>query len=261
MSTPALEHAECRSCGAAIEGHYCPSCGEPAVHADDLAVSHLWHDFLHEFTHLDGKIWRTIKALLIQPGLLTTEYWSGRRGLWVRPLRLYLVISALTLLLAPNAAGPLGMRAGMKGEGNIIFGTQPFRTGISPVSDEFNHRIQSVYLWTRYLSLAGFAAASLLLARKKQPYYGAHLIFAMHFYSFEYLLSGLMVRTFPMANPSVGLLAGWIYLLLAVRRIYGLSWLRSAGRSFLLYIAVSLTEIIVLGGTVVTVLKLFPAHH
>ena len=96
---------ECLSCGATVSGRYCGACGEKRVGSHDLQVGHLAHDFWHEFTHLDGKIWRSFRALLFQPGLLTQQYWEGRHGRWMRPLRIFLIVTALSLILAPEAAG------------------------------------------------------------------------------------------------------------------------------------------------------------
>ncbi|MBV8844783.1 MAG: DUF3667 domain-containing protein [Bryobacterales bacterium] len=43
-----------------------------------------FHDLTHEFPHVDGKIFHTLKALMFAPGLLTADYWSGRIASWVR---------------------------------------------------------------------------------------------------------------------------------------------------------------------------------
>lgn len=264
----AVHHADapCTSCGAHGTGHYCPACGEPAVHEGDLRLAHLTHEFLHEFTHIDGKIWRTLRNLLLAPGRLTKEYWEGRRGQWIRPLRLYLVISALQLILASNAAGPLGFRVWAvhtaKGDINYSIGTRPQAArgaaAGSPVTEEFNHRIQSFYLWTRYLSLGFFAAAALLLYRKRQPWYGAHLIFALHFYSFEYVISALWNRLLPDANPSVIIAVGFVYLLLALRYLYRQGWGLTFAKTWVLFIAVSLAEMLIIGGCVYANARLHP---
>ena len=47
------------------------------------------------FLHLDSKIFRTLKALIIKPGSLTQLYWSGKRVPYVPPVRLYIMISIL----------------------------------------------------------------------------------------------------------------------------------------------------------------------
>jgi len=53
--------------------------------------------FLREATgryvSLDGRMWRTLAALLFRPGFLTREYLAGRRRRYIRPARLFLVLS------------------------------------------------------------------------------------------------------------------------------------------------------------------------
>lgn len=230
------------------------------MHDGDLRSRHLAHEFVHEFTHLDGKVLRTLRALLFQPGRLTREYWDGRRGPWVRPLRLYLVISALQLLLAANSSGPLGLRVwavnGSKPGQNFVVGTRPVgQLSGSPINEELNHRIQSVYLWVRYLSLGVFAAAGLLAYRKLQPYYGAHLIFGLHYYSFEYLVNGLTARIAPDAGPPIAIPLGFVYLLLALRKLYGQKFGRTFAKSLLLFLAVALAEMLIVVASVWTVIQ------
>ena len=258
MHAPAEALITCGSCGAPLEGSFCSQCGEHAVHEGDLALSHLTHEFLHEFTHIDGKIWRTLKALLFQPGKLTVEYWAGRRGQWIRPLRLYLVISALILVLASRAAGPLGMRIWVDQKHNYTVGTRPeLKPGSAPVDAEFTHHVQSIYLWTRYLSLGFFAAAGLLAYRKRQPYFGAHLIFAMHFYSFEYVVSGLREKIWADMNPTIPLGLGIVYLYLALRRVYGEGWLRTAAKCVWMFFVVAVAEMLTMGPSLIVAIKIW----
>jgi hypothetical protein len=144
-------------------------------------VRHLLHDAVHDLTHLDGKIWRTIKALLVEPGRLTKEYWEGRRGLWIRPFRLYLSIYILHLLLLPNVAGPLAFRfAAYKdanGKTQISVGTVAEKLA---VDEALSNEVQHVYKWAQYASLTLFAGVMFLLYRRRQRYFGAHMILAMH---------------------------------------------------------------------------------
>lgn len=258
MSTPALAHHTCHSCGAELAGGFCSACGEPVVHDGDLSIRHLTHDFLHEFTHLDGKIWRTLKALLLRPGLLTAEYWGGRRGAWIRPLRLFLVISALVLLAAPNAAGPLGLRIWVNNGHDYRVGTLPAG---ELLDHEMTHRVQAVYLWIRYLSLGMFASASLLLYRKRQRYYGAHVIFGMHYYAFEYLLTGAIGAAWAASGPSIALPIGFVYLLVALRRLFGEGWVRTASKTVLLFGFVLLAEVVVVCGALLGVILFRGAGH
>jgi hypothetical protein len=264
MLAATAAHHSCASCGASLgEGRYCPQCGEAVVHQGDLSFGHLTHDFVHEFTHLDGKIWRTLKALLLTPGKLTKEYWEGRRGLWVRPLRLYLVISALQLLLAPTSSGPLGIRvwvyAGLNGEPAYAIGAKPVNNRPAElIKEDLSHRIQTVYLWIRYLSLGVFAAASYLVYRKQQAFYGAHVIFGLHFYSFEYVINSLTARIPAEATASLTTIAGGIYLFLALRRLFGQSVAKTVWRTFVLFTAVAVTETAMVVGSLLLVLRLHP---
>ena len=47
------------------------------------------------YVALDGRLWKTLGALLFRPGLLTREYFAGRRRRYIRPARLFLVASLL----------------------------------------------------------------------------------------------------------------------------------------------------------------------
>jgi len=76
-----------------------------ARHADSrnatasATIGHFFHDMIHEFAHVDGKIFRTLQALFFQPGRLTEEYWRTR--LFVgQPIRLFLIIVALQALVS-----------------------------------------------------------------------------------------------------------------------------------------------------------------
>src|SRR5437016_1662576 len=102
IEQPRLEEqgkAACPECGAELQGKYCHECGEKKPDRHDLQLKHFFHHGLHEITHLDSKIFRTLRALIVQPGFLTTEYMAGRRHRYFLPLRLFLVIFALNLFL------------------------------------------------------------------------------------------------------------------------------------------------------------------
>jgi hypothetical protein len=211
----------CGSCGIELTGPFCHQCGEARPHDGDLAVRHLLHDAVHDLTHLDGKIWRTIRALLLQPSRLTKEYWEGRRGLWVRPFRLYLSIYILHLLLLPNVAGPLALRFAAyrdaNGKPHISVGTVAEKFA---VDDALVNEVQHVYKWAQYASLTVFAAVSFLLYRRRQEYFGAHMILAMHFYSFENVVSGVMSFV-PKAVGPISVLIALAYIFVMLRRIFG----------------------------------------
>ncbi|MFO1410828.1 MAG: DUF3667 domain-containing protein, partial [Steroidobacteraceae bacterium] len=90
--------AWCGNCGAHLQGPYCAQCGQHA-HASARGFGALLHDGWHTLTHLDGRFWKTLWALLRRPGFLTIEYFAGRRQRYLPPVRLYLVLSVLFFAL------------------------------------------------------------------------------------------------------------------------------------------------------------------
>ena len=90
--------APCANCGSPLMGRYCSSCGQRAdVHAH--SVGHFLHEFAEALTHADSRVWGTLVPLLRRPGFLTREYFAGRRARYLEPLRVYLFMSVMFLLL------------------------------------------------------------------------------------------------------------------------------------------------------------------
>src|SRR5262249_12112724 len=61
---------------------------EPHVHH----LSHFAGEAFESITHADSRLWRTLGYLLVKPGRLTLEFFSGRRARQLPPFRLYLVV-------------------------------------------------------------------------------------------------------------------------------------------------------------------------
>lgn len=82
----------CRNCGALAPAVYCPSCGQETQLALPTARQFV-KDAAGRYVAIDGRLWRTLGALMFRPGFLTREYLAGRRRRYVRPARLFLVLS------------------------------------------------------------------------------------------------------------------------------------------------------------------------
>jgi hypothetical protein len=86
------EQHRCRNCGTDAPGAYCPACGQETTIEMPTARKFL-RDAAGRYVALDGRLWRTLQALLFRPGFLTREYFAGRRRRYIRPGRLFLVLS------------------------------------------------------------------------------------------------------------------------------------------------------------------------
>jgi hypothetical protein len=97
---------QCPSCAEPGRGRYCSACGERFLVDHDFSLRHFFLETLpHEVLDIDGKFLRTLKLLLLRPGMLASEYVVGRRQRYVGPLRFYVIAFLLHATLAALLAG------------------------------------------------------------------------------------------------------------------------------------------------------------
>lgn len=88
----AIADGHCRNCGALAPGAYCPACGQDTRQRLPTFAQFM-REAMGRYVALDGKLWKTLAALLFRPGFLTREYFAGRRRRYIGPARLFLVSS------------------------------------------------------------------------------------------------------------------------------------------------------------------------
>ncbi|MYM29816.1 DUF3667 domain-containing protein [Duganella sp. CY15W] len=103
MSTAAAPD-NCANCETPLNGHYCSHCGQEAV-LHHASTREFLHEFIGHYVALEGKLWGSLKRLILNPGELTNEYIRGRRVRYVQPLRLYLTFSVLFFALLKFTGG------------------------------------------------------------------------------------------------------------------------------------------------------------
>ena len=107
---PALIADECPSCGAIREGWYCAVCGERRLKPGDRRLRALFAAAFSTVFDADGRLPRSLAAMLFRPGLLTSEWMNGRRRLWLGPVSLYLLINLLIFIAPPLTDFNLSLR-------------------------------------------------------------------------------------------------------------------------------------------------------
>lgn len=77
----------------------CHACGQSA-HNPNKHLGHAIEEVFESFWHLNGRIFRTLRDLLV-PGRIARHYLDGQRVSYVQPLRLFVI---LTLSLSSSAS-------------------------------------------------------------------------------------------------------------------------------------------------------------
>lgn len=256
----------CASCGAPLHGRFCAACGEKVVEEHDLSLRHLLEHVLEAFTHADGKIFGTLRALLTQPGQLTADFFAGRRKRFLAPLSLFLVVNAVFFFVMPRlgwntVTTPLEVQLSQVHFSSVARAVVEHRlaeTGekLADYSRRFNQRVpvlahSCVILLVPLTSLVLWA---LFWPQRRQ--WPAHVIFALHYCAFWLLF---MCGILGCANVAVALL-GWaggrvsalvldnvlsligfvllgLYVFHAARRAYGGTTMRLLVKSVALVLA------------------------
>lgn len=112
-----LEPRTCLDCGAPVTGRHCDQCGQSGdVHV--LSMREVAGDVTHSLLHLDSRVWRTLRLLVLKPGELTREFIAGRHQRYLPPFRLYLAVSILFFALSALLPGKSFFST--DGEGNTV---------------------------------------------------------------------------------------------------------------------------------------------
>jgi len=100
MTTPTDAH--CRNCGSPLYGEHCYACGQPTKGLV-RHFSSILGDVADTIFNIDGRLLRTLPALLLKPGFLTREYIEGHRIRYVSPVRLFVFLCIGTFFAAKLA--------------------------------------------------------------------------------------------------------------------------------------------------------------
>jgi hypothetical protein len=277
----------CANCCARLTGEYCAQCGQHSADVR-VSIGTLAHDFLSEHLGLDTKVARTLWRLVRFPGGLTVDYLAGRRNRYVLPLKLYLSASVLFFLLVAargsdflavakmtetdrasldslktELTGPradtLHARAPVDSQGRrapaslkdvvVRRAEEKFKGQSAQQVGTFLNEGFKKYLPNMiFAMLPVFALILYLLYIRSGRFYAEHLIFAFHFHAFVFVAMALMTLA-PKAVSQIFSIWIFVYLFLAMRRVYGESGLRTAAK-FSATVAVYVVALLVASLTV-----------
>jgi len=258
VSSAATQGAgSCANCGAPFapaRRRYCPECGQE-THIKPPRLGEFLQQFGGAYFSTEGALWRTLRLLLFKPGELTRQYLAGRRKHYVLPLRLYLTISLLTLLLVrlagsvnvdvePSAPAEiskatnnmvLGIGTGKAGQRDGVFFCDNLpawvckrlkrRIDIAPKAmagevDLIKERFLGNLGGAMFVLLPTFALWLKLVYWGRGMRYTEHLVFALHVHALWFLALALAMSGVGWLT-ALSLLAVPVYTLMAMKRVYG----------------------------------------
>ncbi|BDU78226.1 DUF3667 domain-containing protein [Mesoterricola sediminis] len=234
----------CLDCGAELHGRYCSACGQRGG-PRDLRLLHVLEEMVHDLSHFDGRLLRTLRLMLLRPGQVTAEYLAGRRTRHVPPFRLYVFISFVLFLLlgfaparkgAPAAHGPAAVRvaedvpvdADIRVEG--IPHAEQLRKGVLWAKEDPRAFREALLHWTSramFVLLPTFAALLFLAFFRSRRYFVEHVIFSLHVHAFAFSVFILQRLLDLVPWEPAGSAGSWlilalpVHLGLAMKRVYG----------------------------------------
>lgn len=237
-----VQRLACLNCGMPLHGEFCAGCGQ-RVGPVDPGVREIVHDAWEAFTNLDGKVWRSLKLLVLKPGQLTRHYVEGRKAGFLTPVRIYLVCSIAFFLAqsfgppsfspsrpdTPPASRPVAANAAPADPSRVDRGYRRLKVNTGPIEDEIARRLPNAM----FVVMPIFAVLLQRLYRSRRRRFPAHLVFSLHIHAFFFGLLALMnagskLVRLPLGPRSAVLLLAiaWFlaYVATAMRTVYGGRW-------------------------------------
>jgi len=241
-------HTHCANCGATLADRYCGRCGQDS-HVS-LSFGHFLHEFVEGLFHVDSSFWRTLRALVTRPGLLTEQYLAGKRRAYSPPFRSYLVISIAYFIVASIFAEPTRaittggheLRASdcasMAANPGWLLRFIPDLEGsclraLSDNSRALNTEMLTLLPKVLFVVLPLVALVQFWVFRRSRPMYLENLVFVLHFQTFYYLIgtlglllaAGITALIGPSGRVSeffdfVVYVWSVVYLFISMRRVY-----------------------------------------
>ena len=237
---PNMNNNKCVNCTTELKGDYCHACGERVVSPKDFTLVKLAEQTVDVFTHLDSKLYGSVKALLFKPGYLSVAYVEGIRKPFMKPFQIFVLTNILFFLSLYNdgvfkkpsywwfETTDMGYNIKSIAERKAKESSKTLQE-VAVLYDQKSSSVAKVCL-VILIPLLGLIYSILFFKKKMQI--GKHFIFAIHCFSFMLILmvvvgNLLNLLSFTRTNiPFVSLFAlvSTIYMIFSIRRFYSATW-------------------------------------
>jgi hypothetical protein len=226
----------CANCGTALAGQWCHACGQRAAD-HHRSLRHLAFELVESLTHADGRLWHTLRLLVLRPARLTRDYLIGRRASEIPPLRLFFVTLLLVfasgslfggLHMDLHSTTPGDLAAATKAIGKVSIDGMPglsawLRTHLIRAVADPEAVLHNMSEWGErfavlLLPLSACGLWMLFVFRRDVKLYD-HMIFTMHSLSF----AGFAWIGFVVAQKLLMFLLAWFTLGIFLLLLTGLA--------------------------------------
>ncbi|MEO6069677.1 MAG: DUF3667 domain-containing protein [Chitinophagaceae bacterium] len=258
MHSPSIT---CKACGHVFKGKYCNLCGEKVYTEHDKSILHFVEEGLHFITHFEGTLLTTLKFIATRPGKLSESYCNGIRKTLFKPLSLFFLLVVIYLLF-PVFEG-LNMHLYYHVHHNV-YGAYAMKKATQvaqqhhwndpQLTEAFHHTAEKVSKFLLVILIPFTALFFWAVTYKKRRYFFDQMVFATEINS-VYLIWGFMVlplllwlfeaihhkvtgNYLPMGDTFLGIIMYLImelYVVVAVKRFYGVSTRKAIGIALLFY--------------------------
>lgn len=193
------------NCGAALPTAFCAQCGEQRASDRHYSLFHFGEEILESFAHLDGSLFRTLKALVRRPGELTAAYMRGERSRYMKPLQLFVIVSVayFVVAVATNVRTfdtPLRYQVAQweKPARMVARRVAERQTTLAQYSEIFNHTSTTQAKTLVIVMIPVFAVLVAAIEFRKRRFALHHVVFSLHTYTaLLILLMGADLLVFP----------------------------------------------------------------
>lgn len=268
----------CPNCGHEETSKFCPNCGQSNKDFNK-PIKDIFMDLLDSI-NLDIRLINTLIPFFFKPGFLTEEYFKGRRKRYVPPMRMYVMASIIFFFLASKSTLDLtnevnekvdstgfnlGESVSFNGEKSDtnIFTAQQIIQELEKDTTEDGEEVKEIinkgkelnddreafistffdyFSYTLFLLMPVFALLLMLVNRKNKKFYVNHLIFAINYHTFSFLIFSITMAlakyVLPESTAHYSAHLIWaipIYLVVGMQYYYKRGWIKTIIKTILLY--------------------------
>ena len=186
------KNINCKNCNTKFTGNFCSNCGEKVINDGDFALMKLLSQVLDTFTHLDSKVFKTLKLLLFHPGKLSKLNTDGIRVPFMKPFQIYIIINIIFFFLFSNddifrVTSHYFFQEnydGIKTLAKVRDITKETGLSVTQVAELYDSRSTNLAKGLLVFLIPIIALLGKLFHRKQNIQFGKHIIFSTHLITF-----------------------------------------------------------------------------